>query len=180
MSQINRVPSGLQGLLGSKNFGDNPKQLAGIVAPTIDMWPFLSIESFSASMTSDFPLTAAIGDATFAQHFVPDGEIWLVGRLTTSVQANAGPAAGDQLDVSVSASRIVGSNSAVLEHPLAFIMRHVHVIDGFPQVNYGYELARLTPLVGGTLISFTASNVVITGVAQFLLDSVIWYYKLDV
>jgi len=40
MSQINRPPLGLQNLLGSQNFGDNPRELAGAVAPTLDMMSF--------------------------------------------------------------------------------------------------------------------------------------------
>ena len=40
MSQINRPPLGLQQLLGSQNFGDNPAELGQVVAPTIDLLPF--------------------------------------------------------------------------------------------------------------------------------------------
>jgi hypothetical protein len=40
MSQINRPALGLQQLLGSQNFGDNPNDLSQIVAPTLDMLPF--------------------------------------------------------------------------------------------------------------------------------------------
>lgn len=40
MSQINRPPLGLQNLLGSQNFGDNPSELAQAVAPTLDLLPF--------------------------------------------------------------------------------------------------------------------------------------------
>lgn len=40
MSQINRPPLGLQQLLGSQNFGQNPRELAQTVQPTIDLFPF--------------------------------------------------------------------------------------------------------------------------------------------
>lgn len=39
MSQVNRPPTGLQQLLGSQNFGDNPDQLLNEVRPTLDLLP---------------------------------------------------------------------------------------------------------------------------------------------
>lgn len=40
MSRINRPPNGLQQLLGSQNFGDNPNELEKSVQPTLDMFGF--------------------------------------------------------------------------------------------------------------------------------------------
>lgn len=44
MSRINRTPGGLQTLLGSQNFGDNPSELGPVVAPTLDLLPFYGSE----------------------------------------------------------------------------------------------------------------------------------------
>ncbi|MGI9457519.1 MAG: hypothetical protein ACR2NU_13225 [Aeoliella sp.] len=52
MSQINRPPLGLQELLGSQNFGDNPSQLAQSVVPTIDLFPFLATSTLKIEGTS--------------------------------------------------------------------------------------------------------------------------------
>jgi len=63
MSIINRPPLGLQELLGSQNFGDNPKQLGGVVAPTLDMLPFygsgiLRMKRVSGSLASEGEITS--------------------------------------------------------------------------------------------------------------------------
>lgn len=58
MSQINRPPIGLQQLLGSQNFGDNPDDLRQGVVPTIDLTPFygsgvLRVATITGSRTSE-------------------------------------------------------------------------------------------------------------------------------
>lgn len=67
MSQINRPPQGLQSLLGSQNFGDNPKQLGGVVAPTLDMLPFygagiLRLRRISSSLAAEGEITSLTFD----------------------------------------------------------------------------------------------------------------------
>ena len=44
MSKINRPPVGLQFLLGSQNFGENPSHLAQQVTPTLDLFEFYATE----------------------------------------------------------------------------------------------------------------------------------------
>ena len=45
MSKINTPPLGLQSLLGSQSFGDNPDDLLQGVRPTVDMLPFYGVNS---------------------------------------------------------------------------------------------------------------------------------------
>lgn len=44
MSKIHRPPRGLQHLLGSQSFGENPDQLAQVVTPTLDLTGYYSSE----------------------------------------------------------------------------------------------------------------------------------------
>lgn len=52
MSQINTPPLGLQQLMGSQNFGDNPSDLAQQVIPTVDLTPFLATRKIRHKTTS--------------------------------------------------------------------------------------------------------------------------------
>ena len=84
MSQINRVPWGLQSLLGSKNFGRNPSQLVEAVQPTLDMSGHLSYELLKGASVLN-TVTAA---GQVAQLTVPDNEAWhllsVSGRVTNA------------------------------------------------------------------------------------------------
>lgn len=72
MSRINRVPAGLQSLLGSQNFGDNPSELQPFVSPTLDQLPFLSRDVVRTSLNAR--AVTAVQDAISVQ--VPIGESW--------------------------------------------------------------------------------------------------------
>lgn len=72
MSQINRVPWGLQSLLGSKNFGRNPQQLAEQVVPVLPMAGHLEFEVLEVTQTSG-AITAA---GQVVQIQVPANEAW--------------------------------------------------------------------------------------------------------
>lgn len=89
MSQINRVPQGLQDLLGSKNFGDNPAELSQVVAPTTDLSKFYEAErrSWFQPITS-INMTAEGAITSLA---VPEGQLWFVQAIGTrwSVQGIA-------------------------------------------------------------------------------------------
>jgi len=52
MSKINTPPLGLQNLLGSQNFGDNPSELGQTVAPTLDLLPFYGAGLIRSKQTS--------------------------------------------------------------------------------------------------------------------------------
>mgnify|MGYP000431930982 CR=1 FL=1 len=74
MSQINRPPIGLQGLLGSQNFGTNPSELSQIVSPGIDLFPFWA----SQGLKFDKQTGSAAGVGSLIETQVPDGKTWAV------------------------------------------------------------------------------------------------------
>lgn len=86
MSQINRVPWGLQYLLGSKNFGKNPAQLAESVAPVLDMSPHLAYETLATETDYQAGLTT---EGEYAEIVVPDNEAWQLLVVAGNVQQAA-------------------------------------------------------------------------------------------
>ena len=78
MSAINRPPLGLQGLLGSKNFGDNPSELARTVQPTLDMLPFMGGTTLRGNRISGGRTTLGL----IAQLPVPSDEVWAMIALS--------------------------------------------------------------------------------------------------
>ena len=74
MGQINRVPTGLQSLLDSKNFGQNPSELLEQVRPTLDLFSLLAITRLR-SIRLDLNAATNVGD--FVETSVAEGEIWI-------------------------------------------------------------------------------------------------------
>lgn len=73
MSRINRLAVGLQDFLGSKNFGDNPSELAQSVLPSLELFKFYATER-----VTHFRGTAAFSArGQSSTQLVPLGEIWL-------------------------------------------------------------------------------------------------------
>ena len=89
MSKINAPPLGLQDLLGSQNFGDNPDELARTVFGGVDLIPFLGSTRISYDRaTESNTLTLGGGIAPLA---VPEGEAWLLlGATGTAVGLQVG------------------------------------------------------------------------------------------
>ena len=83
MSRINRVPSGLQDLLGSQNLGTNPADLSMVVAPTVDMFPFWAAERLTGWGQNN----AAVSNSTvdIATLVVPNGEAWMPLHMAVGV-----------------------------------------------------------------------------------------------
>lgn len=72
MSIINRLPWGLQGLLGSVNQGKNPGELLQEVRPTVDLTPFWGLEQLQFERDAKTLTTRG----QVAVLTVPDGEAW--------------------------------------------------------------------------------------------------------
>lgn len=80
MSQINRPPIGLQSLLGSKNFGQNPSDLSQQVLPTVDLFPFWATQQLR--FAKEEQTTAGGDNAPVVSIQVPEGETWAVISAT--------------------------------------------------------------------------------------------------
>lgn len=74
MSQINRVPQGLQDLLLSKSFGKNPNELLQQVQPGVDLTRFWIVDR----LTELRPAThTVIANGIQTAIEIPEGEAWI-------------------------------------------------------------------------------------------------------
>lgn len=73
MSQINRPPIGLQGLLGSKNFGVNPSDLNQQVVPIVDLFDFWASQTLR--YIKETAVTAGVGNVI--NTVVPSDKVWM-------------------------------------------------------------------------------------------------------
>ena len=74
-SRINRPPVGLQDLLGSQSFGDNPNELLQFVTPTLDLEQFYESDLIDATaLAVQIPGTLAATNIDIDQ---PEGSLWI-------------------------------------------------------------------------------------------------------
>jgi len=73
MAAITEFPRGLVSLTGLRDMGEAPKELAGTIAPTIDVTEFLLLNRETLSAT---PTTTGVTILTVFT--VPAGELWYV------------------------------------------------------------------------------------------------------
>lgn len=103
MSRIGKAPAGFQDLLGSVNFGDNPSDLSNVAQAIVEMYPFLA----STNLVRAAATTVAAGPTAEAFLEVPQGEIWFVRFIASSmVAANV----GDAFSLQVGLSEVTGSS----------------------------------------------------------------------
>lgn len=87
MSSINRVPFGLQSLLGNTNFGDNPGVLQGEARAVIPIGDFLRVDLLrkASGPTAAFDANSSVGP--------PLGELWEIVAIASFAQEASGVAA---------------------------------------------------------------------------------------
>lgn len=158
MSQINRVPFGLQDLLGSQNFGDNPSELSQVVAPTLDMTPFLTAERTSYSYLS---LTLA-ANAEIGTIVVPEGELWYCLGVGSAMKANSGlPANAYGCRISAFAFNLPTSTDPAQSHAMGRMVYDEPTPAALttPQYQYAsFEFPVPIPIFSGSSIRFYLSG----------------------
>lgn len=103
MSKINRVPVGLQSLLGNAAAGENPDQLQQAVSPIVDLEPYWDFEKIQYAEKDT--AVAAPQNGTFFT--VPTGELWLPISLGGTL---GGMGTGDTASLTVKVWNSVGTN----------------------------------------------------------------------
>lgn len=102
MSRINRPPSGLQQLLGSQNFGENPDELLQEVRPVIDCLPFFGADLLKVARASGANVNEGL--VASAEFF---GRVAIVG---VSMHYASGLAANENMVIGIALSNIAGDN----------------------------------------------------------------------
>jgi len=84
VSTINRLPWGLQDILGSVSQGDNPDDLLRQVRASFDMWPLWTPERLRMT-----PVGATLdeeGEASVIQ--IPNGEYWMPHSISMKASSS--------------------------------------------------------------------------------------------
>lgn len=83
MARINRLPHGLQDLLGNTNLGINPAELLEAVRPSVDLWALWTAERVSYTEESVANVFGTQFDSIDIT--VPVGELWIPTRSALEV-----------------------------------------------------------------------------------------------
>lgn len=90
MAVIGKFPKGLVGLTELRDMGESPRELAQIIAPTIDVTQFLLTDR---EVVTDSNTIAGAGSTVMPNLQVPKGELWRVhGASMTSAGSGGSPA----------------------------------------------------------------------------------------
>lgn len=128
MSIINRLPWGLQSLLGSNSQGDNPNNLLRDVRASFDMFPLWGVDALAIGSNSGN--AAVVGQATVIT--VPSGEIWIpitvggfIGATTIGDElgiaiVSLDPTSTQTTRLSASLSTVMASNNEVVSQSVNF------------------------------------------------------------
>lgn len=105
MARISRVPFGLQDLLGSTQFGDNPSDFSTEIRPTLDLFRFLASDSI-------FHNTQNVTNAPLLnlREVVPTGEIWFPLFASMNGRSVVG---GDVMDFAIFFDDFRGAGSTI-------------------------------------------------------------------
>lgn len=89
MGDIQRPPTGLWGMLGTKDMGQNPRVIGDVVQPVIDLSAFYQAQDLTTKIETG---VATLTVGTGAQVVVPNGEYWqllAVGGLWSTFTAGS-------------------------------------------------------------------------------------------
>lgn len=162
MSQISRLPTGLQSLLQSKNFGRNPDQLLQEVRPTLDLEQFWQAYVFHSRTSGETNLNN--GQEAFFTFTVPAGEYWLVTSVGIVTRVTAGGNVGDGASFSAAIDDVVNSDSPVVPVGLAGPWPYyIHVAGVSLRVHHVTHFDRPVPLRSNEKIQFNAGDFVQAG-----------------
>lgn len=175
-STINRVPFGLQDLLGSTNQGDNPNQLGGVVAPTLDVGRLLKVERRSFHVV----VQSFTNSAILATIQVPLGQLWLVDSVGVRVNPTAAPTSAISCNIGV---EVINANNANLQASMAIAGWKIDwdsptALTSLGVQNRTQRFESELPLFGNESVRFRSGG--LNGTANFTADCVVQFTRLNI
>ena len=159
MSQITRVPLGLQKALGLETQGDNPSDLAQSIGPGIDLTRYYDLRQRFWWLA----LRDVTGDGS-DNAVVPEGEIWLLNLISVACRPFA-TTLNDNMSVDVYVRDVQNdaTGNGLQFHGLAELGNFSDPIGG-GAANYQAKSQRMDmlPMFGGTTIRFAYNQTVVT------------------
>jgi len=111
MTQITRVPTGLQDFLGTQAQGDNPSEFGQTIIPVLDMFPF-----YAQGVERWEDVGGLFSVDTGLNIDVPAGETWLL--LSWSVEMDGG-GAGGSFNMGVIMTQVPQAEQPTINHPIS-------------------------------------------------------------
>lgn len=170
MTQITRVPKGLQDLLGTKQFGKNPGELAQSVLPQLDLFPFYAAERLTWRRNNS-PIASQGNGPGFT---IPVGEIWI--PVGFSLQFNPGVATDFMLGVTI--EEAPGSLSPTIPMEI-FGTERIAGATPFDLYTYSFWFPQNIILQSDTIIR-SQVNALSVGAPVSFLEFQLWYYRFTV
>ncbi len=171
-TQITRVPIGLQSILGTQAQGQNPSELAQVVAPVVDLTSFYAFRNEKWEIKASGQFTSN----TSWNVEVPDGKVWIIQGIgwwhsTASTFVGDSYLAGCYLTNNYNSSK--PSDRCPLTRPYKY-----EIIAGGPNA-YDYQVVNDIVVEANGRIQFDASNVVSGGSGIFDSSVAIRYKEFD-
>lgn len=166
MTAINQPPRGLQDLLGSQSFGDNPSELARVVVPGVELYPFWATDKESYLRSSNVLTGRGVAVSTT----VPIGEIW-IPRAISGVHSGLAdtPTVIESLSIRIAALAVGGQGVTVASSTVSLVTSgSIH--------RFAYTPDRLLTVRAGTAIQLRVDQTESTVSETYELE--IWYDKL--
>jgi hypothetical protein len=162
VSQITRVPRGLQDFLGSQNFGSNPSQLGSVVAPTLDISPFMAADKIEYDIGPDSIGVNAPG--TFVRNVeIQTGELVVLQQIGIMATLTSVPTPDDFISFTPGAENFPLATGGFNNPFVALSPTVTTPIPGNSPVNNVALMSRLAaPLIiqGGVTVRWLISSVV--------------------
>lgn len=171
MTQITRVPKGLQDLLGTQAFGKNPAELAQNVLPQLDLFPFYGAERLRYQRVNA-PVAARGNGPGFT---VPIGKIWI--PVGMSVQFVNGPAVVNFM-LGVTIEEAVGQLSPTIPVEIFGTRMETSAVVG-DQFTHHFWFPQNFVLQGDTILR-SQVNALDVGSPVSFLEFQMWYYEFGV
>lgn len=173
MSRINRVPFGLQDLLGSQNLGVNPSDMAQQVAPTLDLFPFWSAERLTMYTDTAVEVTAR---GAYLAYTVPLGEAWI--PLWWSGALPGFEAAGQEIRFTL--NMLTFPNIALSASNVSVATTGVFVATAVGEVlRLPYSFPQRTMHLSGTQFRLLVDHYDANGAANVFIQHTLCYVRLE-
>lgn len=171
------MPFGLQDLLGSQNFGDNPSEMGQVVAPTLDMRMFYHPER--RNIFCGIVSVTTGNNGLITSFAVPSNELWFVTAVGAIVN---GAAVANQWFGHLSANIVNTQNSNFpgKTAPLAGMpFADQGAVNNVQPFTLNTDLDYL-PILGSESIEFRLARSNVTAVNTLTFDCYVRYLKVRV
>lgn len=182
MALINKVPKGLLSLLGLKQLGRNPRELAATTIPVVNTFAMYASENLK--MRDE--LTAAMANGVVSQMFVPTGQVWIPVHMSC-VYGLSGANEGAIVRLQVTgvskapdAPTLTSDKQILAEGPSRFNGAAFATIAGAINDQYTVQYSWPQPIAYENDTVFSAEITEITAAANMNFITVLTYYAFDV